>query len=45
MDITEALIEGLVKYLTGGSTKLIYHPDGNKDQPDARKNELEFKRP
>jgi len=45
MDITEALIEGLVKYLTGGSTKLVYHPDGNKDQPDARKYELEFKRP
>ncbi len=45
MDITEILIEGLVKNLTGGSTKLIYHPDGNKDQPDARQYELEFKRP
>jgi len=45
MDITEALIEGLVKYLTGGSTKLIYHPDGNKGQPGARQFELDFARP
>lgn len=45
MDITEALIEGLVKYLTGGSTKLIYHPDGNKGQPSARQFELDFARP
>ncbi|KAF8626804.1 hypothetical protein AX17_006461 [Amanita inopinata Kibby_2008] len=45
MDITEAMIEGVVKYLTGGSTKLVYHPDGNKGQEGARKLELEFKRP
>ncbi|KAF7782972.1 hypothetical protein Agabi119p4_2348 [Agaricus bisporus var. burnettii] len=45
MDITEAMIEGLVKYLTGGSTKLIFHPDGNKGQEGARELELEFKRP
>ena len=45
MDITEALIEGLVKYLTGGSTKLIYHPDGNKGQPGSRRFELDFARP
>ena len=45
MDITEALVEGLVKYITGGSTKLIYHPDGNKGQPDARQFELDFARP
>ncbi|KXN85839.1 Lysine--tRNA ligase, cytoplasmic [Leucoagaricus sp. SymC.cos] len=45
MDLTEAMVEGLVKSLTGGLTKLIYHPDGNKDQPGARQLELEFKRP
>lgn len=45
MDITEALLEGMVKYLTGGSTKVIYHPDGNKGQEGARQVELEFKRP
>ncbi|KAJ3564172.1 hypothetical protein NP233_g8467 [Leucocoprinus birnbaumii] len=45
MDITETLIEGLVKNLTGGSTKLVFHPDGNKGQPDARKFELDFARP
>ena len=45
MDITETMIEGLVKYITGGSTNLVYHPDGNKGQEGARKYELEFKRP
>ncbi|KAF9449643.1 lysyl-tRNA synthetase [Macrolepiota fuliginosa MF-IS2] len=45
MDITEALLEGLVKSLTGGKTKLIFHPDGNKGEPGARQLELEFKRP
>jgi lysyl-tRNA synthetase class 2 len=45
MDVTEAMIEGLVKYVTGGSTRLVYHPDGNKGQEGARKYELEFKRP
>ena len=45
MEITEVMIEGLVKYLTGGSTKLVYHPDGNKGQKGARKFELECKRP
>lgn len=45
MDLTEVLVEGLVKSLTRGSTKLIYHPDGNKGQPDARQYELDFARP
>lgn len=45
MDITEAMLEGLVVSLTGGSTKIIYHPDGNKGQEGARQLELEFKRP
>ncbi|KAF9466867.1 lysine-tRNA ligase [Collybia nuda] len=45
MDITESMLEGMVKYLTGGSTKIIYHPDGNKGQEGARQLELEFKRP
>ena len=44
MEITEVMIEGLVRYLTGG-TKLVYHPDGNKGQEGARKFELECKRP
>ncbi|KAJ3896921.1 hypothetical protein GG344DRAFT_36001 [Lentinula edodes] len=45
MDITEAMVEGLVKYLTGGETKLIYHPDGDKDQEGAKTLELNFQRP
>ncbi|KAJ7143330.1 lysine-tRNA ligase [Mycena crocata] len=44
MDITEAMVEGLVKYLTGGTT-ITYHPDGNKGQEDARELVLDFKRP
>lgn len=45
MDMTESLVEGMVKYLTGGSTKLAYHPDGNKGEEGARVYELEFKKP
>ncbi|KAK2460194.1 hypothetical protein APHAL10511_007785 [Amanita phalloides] len=45
MEITEAMVEGLVKYITGGGTQIVYHPDGNKGQEGARKFELEFKRP
>ncbi|TFK18292.1 lysine-tRNA ligase [Coprinopsis marcescibilis] len=44
MEITEVMLEGLVKTLTGGTT-LIFHPDGNKGQEGARQIELEFKRP
>ncbi|KAG6853855.1 hypothetical protein C0991_000616 [Blastosporella zonata] len=45
MDITEAMVEGMVKALTGGSTTIIYHPDGNKGQEGARQLELNFQRP
>ncbi|KAF9050448.1 hypothetical protein BJ165DRAFT_1414207 [Panaeolus papilionaceus] len=45
MDITEAMLEGLVKTLTGGKTTITYHPDGNKGQEGAREVTLEFKRP
>ncbi|KAJ7749332.1 hypothetical protein DFH07DRAFT_904606 [Mycena maculata] len=44
MDITEAMVEGLIKYLTGGTT-ITYHPDGNKGQEGARELVLDFKRP
>jgi lysyl-tRNA synthetase class 2 len=45
MDITESMVEGLIKYLMGGGTKIIYHPDGDKGREGARTFELEFKRP
>ena len=45
MDTTEVMVEGLVKSLTGGKTTMVYHPDGNKGQEDARELVLEFKRP
>jgi lysyl-tRNA synthetase class 2 len=41
MDLTESLVEGMVKYLTGGSTSLKYLPEGK----DGKEYELEFKRP
>jgi len=41
MDLTESLIEGLVKYLTGGNTTLIYQPEGK----DGKEYTLDFKRP
>ncbi|KAI0075884.1 lysyl-tRNA synthetase [Panus rudis PR-1116 ss-1] len=42
MDLTESMVEGLVKYLTGGKTMLVYQPEG-KDSD--KKYELEFKKP
>lgn len=42
MDLTESLLEGMVKYLTGGKTTLQFHPEG-KDSDKVY--ELEFKRP
>jgi len=42
MDLTESLIEGMVKYITDGKTTLQYHPEG-KDSDKVY--ELEFKRP
>jgi lysyl-tRNA synthetase class 2 len=41
MDLTESLIEGLVKYLTGGNTTLTYQPEGK----DGKEHTLNFKRP
>src|SRR5258708_30606428 len=41
MDLTESLIEGLVKYLTGGSTTLTYQPEGK----DGKEYTLDFSRP
>ena len=41
MDLTESLIEGLVKYLTGGSTTLTYQPEGK----DGKEHILDFQRP
>ncbi|PPQ70011.1 hypothetical protein CVT25_006091 [Psilocybe cyanescens] len=45
MEITEAMLEGMVKALTGGKTTITYHPDGNKDQEGSRELVLDFKRP
>ncbi|KAI0779259.1 lysyl-tRNA synthetase [Fomes fomentarius] len=42
MDLTEALIEGMVKYLTGGSTTLEYHPESRNSEKVYK---LEFARP
>ncbi|KAH9040089.1 hypothetical protein EDB85DRAFT_2072267 [Lactarius pseudohatsudake] len=41
MDMTESLVEGLVKYLTGGNTTLTYQPEGK----DGKEYTLDFKRP
>ena len=45
MDLTEVMLEGMVKFLTGGKTTVVYHPDGNNGQEGARELVLEFKRP
>ena len=42
MEMTETMVEGLVKYLTGGSTKLRYHPEGKNSD---KVYELDFARP
>jgi lysyl-tRNA synthetase, class II len=44
MKITENLVEGMVQYLTGGETKMLYHPEG-KGKEGGKVYELEFKRP
>lgn len=41
MDLTESMVEGIVKYLTGGKTTLAYQPEGRS----GKTYELEFKRP
>ncbi|KAI3613449.1 hypothetical protein CBS9595_004282 [Malassezia furfur] len=43
MDITESMISGLVKAVTG-SYKIKYHPDG-KDDPNGREYEIDFTTP
>lgn len=47
MDLTESLLEGMVKYLTGGKTTVDFYPDGKEteDGKEATKWTLEFKRP
>lgn len=42
MDLTESMVEGMVKYITGGKTTLQYHPEG-KDSDKVY--ELDFQRP
>jgi len=44
MELTENLVEGMVQYLTGGETKMLYHPEG-KGKEGGKVYELEFKRP
>lgn len=43
MDITESMVSGLVKAVTG-SYKVTYHPDG-KDDPNGRTFEIDFSTP
>jgi len=40
MDLTESLVEGMVKYLTGGKTSVTHHPEGKEKE---KAYELEFK--
>ena len=42
MDLTELLVEGMVKYLTGGKTTLEYHPEGKGSD---KVHKLDFARP
>lgn len=42
MDLTESLVEGLVRFLTGGKTVLSYHPEGKESK---KVYELDFQRP
>ena len=43
MEMTETLVEGMVKYLNKGETKVVYHPEG---QGEGKKQyEIDFARP
>lgn len=43
MEMTETLVEGMVKYLNKGETKVLYHPEG---QGEGKKEyEIDFARP
>jgi lysyl-tRNA synthetase class 2 len=44
MDLTESLVEGMVKYLTDGKTELVHHPEG-KDKEGGKVYKMDFKRP
>ena len=47
MDLTESMVEGMVKYLTGGKTTVEYYPEG-KDAEEGqipKKWTLDFQRP
>ncbi|XP_022087511.1 lysine--tRNA ligase-like isoform X2 [Acanthaster planci] len=41
MEITEAMLSGMVKCITGGSLKVTYHPDG----PEGEAKEIDFTPP
>ncbi|XP_038044522.1 lysine--tRNA ligase-like isoform X2 [Patiria miniata] len=41
MDITEKMLSGMVKCITGGSLKVTYHPDG----PEGEAKEIDFTPP
>ncbi|KAF9237438.1 hypothetical protein BU15DRAFT_48649 [Melanogaster broomeanus] len=41
MEITESMVEGMVKYLNNGSTVLTYHPEGK----DGKEYIMDFKTP
>ncbi|KIY62603.1 lysyl-tRNA synthetase [Cylindrobasidium torrendii FP15055 ss-10] len=45
MDMTEVLVEGIVKSLTGGKTVMTFHPDGDAGKEGARQYEMNFARP
>ncbi|GJJ06404.1 hypothetical protein Clacol_000595 [Clathrus columnatus] len=47
MDLTESLVEGMVKYLTGGKTTLEYYPEGKETEDNSapKKWILDFQRP
>jgi lysyl-tRNA synthetase, class II len=47
MDLTESMVEGMVRYITGGKTTIEYYPEG-KDAEEGKtpkKWTLEFQRP
>jgi lysyl-tRNA synthetase class 2 len=47
MDLTESMVEGMVKYLTGGKTTVEYYPEGKETEEGKTPKTwtLEFKRP
>jgi len=47
MDLTESMVEGMVKYLTGGKTTVEYYPEGKEAEEGKtpKKWTLDFQRP